>query len=243
MKDIVKCESLLPVDIKRKLVITIMIPVLIMVSVLLIFLRGYANAAKKYEDRIGELEQEVDRLSEPVAVYEEAVKEVNIRTINAEIQNIGELATVEYLYTDAGKFEDQGELFGRELPFSFTTKSFIVKWDGSIKAGVDISRVRAEVNEAEKEIIVYIPKAEILSHEIKTGSVETLDEKNGLFNKISVEDIREFGTAGREAMEQRAVENGLLDQAFENAEGIILGLMEVATAEEAGYRIRFDMIE
>ena len=44
-------------------------------------------------------------------------------------------------------------------------------------------------------------------------------------------------------MEQRAVENGLLDQAFENAEGIILGLMEVATAEEAGYRIRFDMIE
>ena len=118
-----------------------------------------------------------------------------------------------------------------------------MKWDGSIKAGVDISRVRAEVNEAEKEIIVYIPKAEILSHEIKTGSVETLDEKNGLFNKISVEDIREFGTAGREAMEQRAVENGLLDQAFENAEGIILGLMEVATAEEAGYRIRFDMIE
>lgn len=243
MKDIVKCELPLPVDIKRKLVITIMIPVLIMVSVLLIFLRGYANAAKKYEDRIGELEQEVDRLSEPVAVYEEAAKEVNIRTINAEIQNIGELATVEYLYTDAGKFEDQGKLFGQELPFSLTTKSFIVKWDGSIKAGVDISRVRAEVNEAEKEIIVYIPKAEILSHEIKTGSVETLDEKNGLFNKISVEDIREFGTAGREAMEQRAVENGLLDQAFENAEGIILGLMEVATAEEAGYRIRFDMIE
>ena len=243
MKDIVKCELPLPVDIKRKLVLAVMIPVLIMVSVLLIFLRGYANAAKKYEDRIGELEQEVDRLSEPVAVYEEAAKEVNIRTINAEIQNIGELATVEYLYTDAGKFEDQGELFGRELPFSFTTKSFIVKWDGSIKAGVDISRVRAEVNEAAKEIIVYIPKAEILSHEIKTGSVETLDEKNGLFNKISVEDIREFGTAGREAMEQRAVENGLLDQAFENAEGIILGLMEVATAEEAGYRIRFDMIE
>lgn len=243
MKDIVKCELPLPVDIKRKLVITIMIPVLIMVSVLLIFLRGYANAAKKYEDRIGELEQEVDRLSEPVAVYEEAAKEVNIRTINAEIQNIGELATVEYLYTDAGKFEDQGKLFGQELPFSLTTKSFIVKWDGSIKAGVDISRVRAEVNEAEKEIIVYIPKAEILSHEIKTGSVETLDEKNGLFNKISVEDIREFGTAGREAMEQRAVENGLLDQAFENAEGIILGLMEVATAEEAGYRIRFEMIE
>lgn len=243
MKDIVKCELPLPVDIKRKLVLAVMLLVLIIVSVLLIFLRGYANAAKKYEDRIGELEQEVDRLSEPVAVYEEAAKEVNIRTINAEIQNIGELATVEYLYTDAGKFEDQGELFGQELPFSFTTKSFIVKWDGSIKAGVDISRVRAEVNEAEKEIIVYIPKAEILSHEIKTGSVETLDEKNGLFNKISVEDIREFGTAGREAMEQRAVENGLLDQAFENAEGIILGLMEVATAEEAGYRIRFDMIE
>ena len=76
MKDIVKCELPLPVDIKRKLVLAVMLPVLIIVSVLLIFLRGYANAAKKYEDRIGELEQEVDRLSEPVAVYEEAVKEI-----------------------------------------------------------------------------------------------------------------------------------------------------------------------
>ena len=65
-----------------------------------------------------------------MAVYEEASKEVDIRLINSEIQNIGELATIEYMYTDAGKFEDPKSLFGKNIPF--TTKSFIAKWDGVI---------------------------------------------------------------------------------------------------------------
>ena len=243
MKDSTEFELYLPVNVKSKLIVTAMLLAVMIVAVLAIFFKGYANASKKYEDRIRELEQEVDRLSEPVAVYEEAVKEVDIRTINVEIQNIGELATVEYLYTDAGKFEASAEMFGRELPFSFTTKSFIVKWDGSIKAGVDISRVRAEADETEKEIIIFIPKAEILSHEIKTGSVETLDEKNGLFNKINMEDIREFGVVSKDAMEQRAVENGLLDKALENAEGIIFRLADIGMARDMGYTIAFEVVE
>ena len=167
---------------------------------------------------------------------------IDIRVINAEIQDIGELATIEYLYTDAGKFEDPAELFGKEIPFSFTTKSFIVKWDGTIKAGVDISKVTAEVNKEKKEIVVHIPEAEILSHEIEDDSIETLDEKDGLFNKIKVEDIREFDINSKAAMEQRAIENGLLDKAFENAKSIIYKLLDTDMVEELEYSITFETI-
>lgn len=151
-----------------------------------IFFIGYANATKKAEQKIAELEAEIKRLSEPVATYEEASKEIDISLINVEIQEIGELATLEYLYTDAGKFSDPKELFGKEIPFSFTTKSFIAKWDGSIKAGVDVQRITAELNNLTKEIVVHIPKAEILSHELDDESFETLDEKDGLFNPIGI---------------------------------------------------------
>lgn len=131
----------------------------VIVLVVIITFSSYKHA----QERVKELEEEVERLSDPIAIYEEASREVDIRLINAEIQDIGELATIEYLYTDAGKFEDPAKIFGKNIPFSFTTKSFIAKWDGSIKAGVDISKVTAEVNQFNKEIIVHIPTAEILS--------------------------------------------------------------------------------
>lgn len=205
-----------------------------------IFFKGYSSAKEKYEDTITQLEAEVDRLSDPIAVYEEASREIDINVVNVEIQEIGELATLEYLYTDAGKFEDPKQLFGKDVPF--TTKSFIAKWDGIIKAGVDISQVTAEVDSNSKEVVVHIPKAEILSHEIDSESVETLDQKNGLFNPVSVEDVREFDAESKEKMENRAIENGILDKAFENAESIIEKLID-PMIQEFEYTVRFEVIE
>lgn len=220
---------------KKKILIVVMfVVIIIFLSAIVFFLQ-----AKK----VKELEAEIERLSDPIAIYEEASREVDIRLINAEIQDIGELATVEYLYTDAGKFEDPAEIFGKDIPFFFTTKSFIAKWDGDIKAGVDISKVTAEVSESTKEIIVHIPKAQILSHEINDESIETLDEKNGLFNKIKVEDVREFDAISKEAMEQRAIENGILDKAFENAKEIIEKLINTDVVKEQEYTITFQEIE
>ena len=203
-----------------------------------LYFKGQLDAEEKYENIIAELELKVEELSNPVAVYEEAATEVNIKVINSEIQEIGELATTEYLYTNAGKFEDPMQLFGKSVPF--TTKSFIAKWDGIIKAGVDITKVTAEINELKKEIVIYIPEAEILSHEIDSNSIETLDQKDGLFNKVKVEDVREFDAKSKEAMEQRAIENGLLEKAYENAKGIIEKLVNNDAVKQQKYTIVFE---
>ena len=179
-------------NLKKKLTSLLIIAAVILAAALILFLKGYANARDKYVSTIQELEAEVERLSDPVAVYEEAARQIDIHVINANIQSIGELATVEYLYTDAGKFEDPAKLFGKEIPFSFTTKSFIAKWDGSIKAGVD---------------------------------------------------IREFDAISKDAMEQRAIDNGILDKAFENAKEIIYQLVHTELVEELEYTITFEVIE
>ena len=88
-----------------------------------------------------------------------------------------------------------------------------------------------------------MPNAEILSHEIDSESIETLDEKDGLFNEIKIEDVREFDAVSKEAMEQRAVENGILDKAYNNAEIIIHRLINTELVKELGYSIIFKKIE
>ncbi len=228
---------------KAKLIKWGIIAAILIAVGLVIFFKGYSNASKKYKDTIKELEAEVDRLSEPIAAYDEASKEVSLSLIESEIKDIGELATIEYLYTDAGKFEDPKKLFGTNINIPFTTKSFIAKWDGIIKAGVSIDEVTVEINDINKEIIINMPKAEILSHEIDNNSIETLDEKDGLFNTVKVEDVREFDAVSKESMEKRAVENGILDKAYENAKEIIEKLINNDAVKEQGYTVKFEVIK
>lgn len=232
---LVKLKSTL---IKGGIVVTILL-----VTVLAVYFKGRSSAEEKYVDIIKKLEEENARLSEPTTVYIEATKEVDISIINAEIKDIGEFATIEYMYTDAGKFEDTAEMFGKEIPLLLTTKSFIAKWDGNIKAGIDISKVKAEENKLSKEIIIHIPKAEILSHEIEEDSIETLDQKDGLFNPVKVEDVREFDAKSKAEMEKRAIENGILDKAYENAKDIIYKLVFTEAVKELEYSIIFETIE
>ncbi|MDP3445467.1 MAG: DUF4230 domain-containing protein [Ignavibacteria bacterium] len=226
---------------KRKVIKLTIIAGLIIVVLLTIFLKGYSDASEKYENTVKELQDKIDELSDPTAKYTVATKEVTIDLIKSEIDNIGELATIEYLYTNAGKFENTKQFKNFNIPF--TTKSFIAKWDGIIKVGVKIDQIIVQINDANKEIIVNMPKSVILSHEIKKESIETLDEKDGLFNSVKVDDVREFDKVSKEAMEERAIENGILDKATENAKEIIEKLVNNDVVQEQGYIIKFKIIE
>ena len=228
---------------KKKLIVFSLLLLTLVCIVAFIFVKGYRSATDRYEEIIRELEEEVDRLSDPVLIYDEGSSEIDLSVIRSEIKSIGELATIEYLYTDAGKFEDPAELFGRDLPFKITTKYFIAKWDGVIKAGINLDQIKVEENKLTKEIIVYIPAAEILSHEIIQDSIETLDEKDGLFNPLKIEDIRKFDAGSMQAMEKRAIENGLLDKAFNNAKSIIERLVFTDAVQRAKYTITIKLLE
>lgn len=208
------------------------IAILILI-ILLIYFGGYKKAQKKYEEEIARLEEE---LANRVIVYEEVSTEVDMSVIEEQIHNVGEFATVEYLYTDAGRFSDTNQLFGMDI--GITEKSFIAKWNGIIKAGINVESVKVSYNQVSKIITVTLPKSEILSHEIDENSIETLDQKDGLFNPIKVEDVRVFDSESKMAMEERAIKNGLLEKADINAKNVISNLL-YGNPELKNYKIEF----
>ena len=222
-------------------VIAIVAVILVVALLVSVYKNGAERAEAKYLAEIEKLQNENSRLANDlenmVPVFEEVTEEVDISVINTDLQQIGELATMEYLYTDANRFSDPKTLFGVNIPF--TKKECIAKWDGKIKAGIDVTQLSAEVNEKAKVITVWIPAATILSHEIDDESFEVLDEKNGLFNPIKLEDIKTLEAVSKDAMEQRAIENGLLDKAFENAKAVILKIMNANPIVAEHYSVEF----
>lgn len=143
--------------------------------------------------------------------------EITSALLGQRLSAIQELATQEYHYTNMGRFQNQLDFYGWKVPF--TTKSFIVAYDGVIKAGVDLSELQVEVSG--KTISVTLPEGEILSHEIDEDSLEVFDETKNIFNPIQIEDYTGFTADQKASMEQRAIDEGLLTAASERARTVV----------------------
>lgn len=142
-------------------------------------------------------------------------------TVQNQLQQISQLATVRYSYTNMGQFENSNEFYGIKLPF--TTKRFIVAYDGVITAGVDLSQ--AQVSVTDQKVTISLPAPQILSHEVDPNSLEVFDETTSIFNPITIEDYNGFQADQQGVMEDKAIQGGLLTQAKDQAQTAITGLI------------------
>lgn len=129
------------------------------------------------------------------------------RVLEERLQAVQKLVSTEYYYTQMGSFEEQKDFYGWSIPF--TTKRFIVSYNGVIKAGVDLSQVKVEVGE--DRVTVTLPEAAVISHEIPEDSIKVLDESNNVLNPIRIEDYTDFTQTQKQEMEAQAIGNGLLE--------------------------------
>lgn len=195
------------------------------------------DEVEELENVVQQLQEYIEQLSDSPMVVTSVTPVINLDIINSEIQEIGELATVEYMFTNAAKYTDHKQIKNWNVPL--TEKSFTLKWDGVIKAGVKVDQITVEVNETEKKIAVLIPPAEILSYDIDEDSVEVLDETNNKFNPITVSDKVEFDAQTEQEMKDRAIENGILEKAQKSAEKIIRNILISNPAVGDQYSVEF----
>ena len=149
-------------------------------------------------------------------------EELSAVVLENQIMNMSQLVSVTYAYTNMAKYESVKEFYGVKLPL--TTNGFILTYDGEIKAGVDLKQ--ASVEAAGSRVVVTLPEAVILSHEIDENSVEIYDETTSIFNPFTVEDYTAFYQDQKEEMEKKAQEKGVLKEAEQQAEESIKRMLE-----------------
>lgn len=162
----------------------------------------------------------------------EEMPELDAVVIQNHIEQISELASAKYYYTNMARFEDAIEVNGVTIPF--TSKRFIVSYDGTILAGIELSDV--EVSVTETQVTVTLPEAKIMSHEIQEESLQVYDETKNIFNPIKIEDYNQFQMEQKEIMEAKAIENGLLIQAQERA-ALVIGELLMPFVEQYGLEL------
>lgn len=143
-------------------------------------------------------------------------------TIEEQISNIVELSTVQYNYTNIVEYNDNLQFKNLNLPF--TNKNFIVKYDGYIKAGIDLESVDIDVKDRDN-IDISMNKAEILENVISEEDVYFYNEKDSVFNKLKFDDLYSVLVEEKQKMKEEITEKGILNDAEKNGEKIMVSLL------------------
>ena len=160
----------------------------------------------------------------PIIVDEKSV--VTSTQIKAQLNSVKKLITKEYIYTGAAKQEANKKwIFGWDMPFSDTT--LVIMYDGTIIAGVDLNKINPAINEETRTITILVPKATILSHDLPQETIRIVDQKESLFNDISLDEYNKFVASEKPKREQDAIDRGLLTEATNEAKMAIEEFLQI----------------
>lgn len=141
------------------------------------------------------------------------------RTVNLRMEALGELNTQAAYYTNVQVIRNSRTVLGINVPF--TQNQYIYSYDGTIKAGIDFSKVRAVSNDVNKTITVYYPQAYITSNSVDENSLQIYDEERNIFTPLKLEDIQLSREMMKKEASEKAIQNGILDEAETTALRII----------------------
>lgn len=148
--------------------------------------------------------------------------ETNIAIVTTQLTLCQELVTAKYYYSDVVAINKKMAL----------SKSLsIVKYSGVIRVGIpNIIDCDFDVDNDGKVLRIKIPDVEILGNEII--SQEVFDENNSIFVPISTDDVFAKIQASKDKTLEELINDGILNEARENAKKVIKQVMLSAGFEE-----------
>ena len=154
-------------------------------------------------------------------------------TIKNQLTEINELALYSYDYSKVGKFSNKLSFNGWKIPL--TQKNFIITYDGSIKAGIDLKQAKISIDN--EQLNITLPAAKILSHGIDENSIEVYDESSNIFNQISINDYKSFATKEKKKNEKEAISNGILEKSKTKAEQTLTTYLQAIPEIKDHYKL------
>jgi len=170
----------------------------------------------------------------------ETKSEISAQTIIKEVLPIGEYASLAYHYTSVVKDVNSKDFHGWTIPF--TTRKYIFTYNGTMKLGIDGTKIQIEEKAAENGlpvIIITLPPVKILSHEIIEDSIEVFEQSQTIFNEINIQDAFNVTAERKRELEIDVMESDVVNDARASAEQQLGALLRALPGIRGVYDIEF----
>ena len=167
----------------------------------------------------------------------EVEKSISGEIIQDGLRDMGFLVTEEYYFTEVISYSSVKKLF-KTITLGITESSYLASYDGIISAGLDFEKISVEKDDENKVITIRLPKSEVKYMEIDTDSFVLYSEKEGLGNKITLNDYNDSLIELEKNAKNKAVDRGLLKRADENAKLVISNFVK-SLVDTSDYTVRY----
>lgn len=150
--------------------------------------------------------------------------------IEKELEYCRELVSVKMRY---------GDIVSLKRQTGFARSYSIAKYTGIVRAGIaDISQASISVGQDRKKVVVVLPRPVLLGNDLE--SWEVFDEQQSVFRsvRISTDEIFQEIDAAREDEAKRLIEEGLLDEAGEQACKVVRAMLSSAGFTDVEVSVR-----
>ena len=203
---------------KNKELVIYAVTCLVLLVVIILLAAGYIRGRKDNADVTAKSKTSAEtgkKLFDNEPVPEEIVT-INTQIIEDGLKEMGVLITQEYYFTQVEEYSSSKKLW------LLDSKAYLAySYDGVVNAGIDCNDVDITKDDENKKITVRIPAAKIIDVSIDFDSFKTLEEKNGLWNKLDMSDYNSSLVAYENAAKDKAIEKGIIDKADEGAKKMI----------------------
>ncbi len=148
--------------------------------------------------------------------------EYDSSAIMEKIAYVKELSLVKYNYNGVISYKDAMKFLN--MPVPLTEKSFLIRYNGYVKAGIDMSR--ASVSVSGKNVKVNLPKPTIQETVIDEKTIQAFDESMNIFNPTKVADYQKAIVGEKNKISQDALSKGIITESSDQAHQFITSLLE-----------------
>lgn len=145
-------------------------------------------------------------------IFSEKAPKDTSKVLNA-IEQVIEVGTTKYTYSNIITVTKDKSFKNIKIPFS--EKSFIIKYNGVIKGGINFSDVKIVENDR-KSISLEIEKCSLIDHYIDDKNVYVYDIKNSIFNKVDINEVLEELSKNKKEYESKVIKEGFMDEVKNN---------------------------
>ena len=136
------------------------------------------------------------------------------------IMNVSELATIRRNFQSIVTFSDSKKIPGLNVNIPGTTRKFMLKYNGTIVCGCDLTKVKVSDGGTDR-VKITLPRSEILDVYADFNTLEVYDQSAGIFTSVKLEDQNREITADLENVKTNEIQNGILELADGNVKHIL----------------------
>lgn len=146
--------------------------------------------------------------------------------IQEKLVELSEWTTLKYEYSNVviSRTDKSVSLLGM-TDINYAEAIKLIEYSGYLKAGTDFSKLETSYNERSEQLLVRVPKSQILDNVVETDKTKVEDVKGNIFSDYPTQTVFDEINSNKKQLEEEKISQGFLEEADKRVQELLTSFL------------------